>query len=378
MSQRHYKIHFNNAKDDITYMSDFLSEANRSQTTGLTILLAENYLSDFSTFISLITNLNIPISGGVFPEIIYKNQYYSEGMVIIEWFSEIKVKTFTKISDKNSDLYQPETSDEEEVNKDRGCLVFVDHSTNSAEAALDALYYRSENDYQYAGAGAGGLNKKEIPSIICNQGFIKDALQTVRLPMQQKNHACYGWSAISGPHLVTSSQKNQVSALDYKPIREQYPKYIQENVKEDISHLSMQDLVNNYPIGIHHYGEDMIVRDAKEFKNNVLECFGEIPEYSNIYILAAKPEELIEDVKENIIHFETSQRKDDTLSILFSCIGRRIYMDVQSNTELDTMVNGINSKESMIGTSSWGEIASNPAGIVRLHTMSLVISQFYQ
>ncbi len=78
-----------------------------------------------------------------------------------------------------------------------------------------------------------------------------------------------------------------------------------------------------------------------------LHFIGDIPKFSNIYVLSGEPETLL------------------------SCIGRRFHMGAKSNAELKTRSKSGNT---VIGTSSLGEITSNNAGLARLHSRSLVVS----
>ena len=81
-----------------------------------------------------------------------------------------------------------------------------------------------------------------------------------------------------------------------------------------------------------------------------LHFIGDIPEFSNIYVLSGEPKTLL------------------------SCIGRRLHMGAKSNAELKTRSKSLKSGNTVIGTSSLGEITSNDAGLARLHSMSLVVS----
>lgn len=379
-NNKDFSIFFDNKERSVEKIQSYIEQSIEQGAKGITLLLGIDYISDFETLNEYFTSINIPISGGVFPEVIHENTYYKDAVIAIAWDTEVEINTYQNISDPTTELYQQATSKEDVIQSgNSGCLVFVDAKTRSPEEALDALYYRSENDYQYAGAGAGYSFDEQFPCIICNDGIIKDALQTIRLSLHQENKVSYGWTVLSGPHLVTSSEKNKIYSLDYLPIEEQYRKFIQNSINEDISNLTIKDLLAKYPIGIYHYDEYMIVRDPFEFRDKAIEFFGDIPEFSNIYILTAKHQELIDETENCLNLFNTNTINcNNSLTLLFSCVGRRNFMGENSNRELSNAVEQLSTQHSVIGTCSFGEIATNDAGLLRFHTLSLVVSGVYQ
>lgn len=163
-------------------------------------------------------------------------------------------------------------------------------------------------------------------------------------------------------------------SLDYQPIESYIREKIQENYAEDLSHLEFQKLVSRFPIGIQPYDEDMLVRDPLKFEEGALHFIGDIPEFSNVYVLSGEPETLLSYVENNLSHFESADADQSSLSFIFSCIGRRFHMGAKSNDELEMLSQSLNSGNTIIGTSSLGEIASNNEGLARLHSMSLVVS----
>lgn len=105
-----------------------------------------------------------------------------------------------------------------------------------------------------------------------------------------------------------------------------------------------------------------------------LHFIGDIPEFSNIYVLSGEPKTLLSYVENNLSHFDSEDSAQSSLSFIFSWIGRRFHMGAKSDDELKTLSKSLKSGNTVIGTSSLGEIASNNAGLARLHSMSLVES----
>jgi len=377
MHKNHFLVSFDNQIRTTEHISSLINDAIKSGAQGVTLIVGADYMPEMNSLNTYLKTVNISVSGAIFPEIIHDDTYYNDGAVVVAWNNPIQVKTFFDISDNKSELYTKANSDKKPPDVEGG-LIFVDAKAKCLEDALDALYFRNEFDYKYAGGGAGYLKNNTKPCIFTNEGIVEDALQTVNLPLQQDNKLSHGWSALSGPHLVTQASGNRLMALDYLPIQEQYRKFIQDALDEDISDKTIEELLAHYPIGIKHYGEEIIVRDLYRYFDGAIEFMGNIPEFSNVYILSGEPEELLNHIKQDLKNITSETVPDNNLSFIFSCVGRRSHMGSVSNTELSLISNALKPTKSIIGTASLGELVTNDAGLLRLYNMSLVISRLNQ
>jgi hypothetical protein len=369
----HPKIVFDKEHQSLDFIKETIDSEIQLGVQGVTFLLGKNYQHTQDTLDAFLKSLSIPVSGAIFPEVIYNNTYHDDAIIAILWYTKPEITTFRNISQDDSELYQhqPENADAPDS---MTSLVFMDTTTRISEAALDALYYRNGDQYQYAGAGAGFADGTNRACILCSDGVVSDSLQVTCLPFTQQNYVGHGWSILSGPHLVTTAEENRVMSLDYQPIESYIREKIQQNHSEDLSSMEFQKLVSRFPIGLQPYDEDMLVRDPLKFEEGALHFIGDIPEFSNIYVLSGEPETLLSYVENNLSHFESEDSAQSSLSFIFSCIGRRFHMGAKSDDELETLSQSLKSGNTVIGTSSLGEIASNNAGLARLHSMSLVVS----
>ena len=369
----HPKILFDNERQSLDFIKQSIDSEIEKGIQGVTFLLGKNYEHSQDSLDAFLQSLTIPVSGAIFPEVIYNNDYHDDAIIAILWYAKPEIKTFRNISDDDSELYEHQ-AEGRDVSASMTSLVFMDTTTRISEAALDALYYRNGDQYQYAGAGAGFADGTNRACILCSDGVVSDSLQVTCLPFTQQNYVGHGWSILSGPHLVTTAEENRVMSLDYQPIEPYIRDKIQQNHSEDLSNMEFQKLVSRFPIGIQPYDEDMLVRDPLKFVDGALHFIGDIPEFSNIYVLSGEPETLLSYVENNLSHFDSEDSAQSSLSFIFSCIGRRFHMGAKSDDELKTLSKSLKSGNTVIGTSSLGEIASNNAGLARLHSMSLVES----
>ena len=348
---------------------------------SITLLVAANYPHTNEEMNCFLTRIPVSVSGGIFPEVIYNSQYYNNAVIAVLWFDDLSIETFEDVSTSNSSLYDHHSTFTETSNE-TSSLVFSNAKTREAEATLDALYYRNGQVTQYAGAGSAYAGDCADASVITNHGLVADAIQIVRLPYHQETQVGHGWSVLSGPHLVTSADKNRIKTLDYQPIKPYFESIINQSrgdADAETDETTLQIMLQEHPVGIQPYDEDMIVRDILRYDDDAdeFEFIGDIPEFSNIYILTGEQDSLLKYVKDNTWTINSCEEKQSNLSMIFSCIGRRGHMGEKSDEELNLLFGHIGNTDRVIGASTLGEIASNEAGLARLHSMSLVVTKLW-
>lgn len=367
------QILFDSGENSLSYFEKLLKSVETEGVKSITFLIAAHYPHTQASMNGFLKKIPVPVSGGVFPEIIYNNHYYSGGMLALLWFDDARIHTFYDASCLDSELYQQQSPMHHGA-EHMASLVFSNTKTRAAEAALDALYYRNGQSTQYSGGGAAYYGGCDKPSIVTKDGLVSDAMQIVCLPYEQVTRVGHGWSVLSGPHLVTESEENRVKALDYQAIKPYFQSLIRNSAGEEAANITFEEMLREFPVGIQPYDEEMIVRDILGYENDEMEFIGDIPEFSSIYILSGKKDSLLEYVKNNTGIFRDNTKTKPDLSLIFSCSGRRAHMGDKSAEELSILSDNLDNINRVVGVSSLGEIASNTAGLARLHSMSLAVS----
>jgi hypothetical protein len=297
-------------------------------------------------------------------------------MIAILWFNETKVQTFTNASDLDSSLYHQQGPIFDNT-LDTTSLVFSSTKTRAAEAALDALYYRTGQSIQYSGGGSTYALGDESPSIATNNGLVADALQVTFFPYKQQSIVGHGWSVLSGPHLVTESEENKIKTLDYQAIKTYYESLIRNSLGDEVKDLTFEQMMKKFPIGIQPYDETMIIRAVMSYVDGQMQFVGDIPEFSSVYILSGDQESLLSFMEEGADRFKEAASEKPDLSIVISCIGRRKHMAESSGKELTILSNNLANSKEVIGCTSEGEIASNSTGLACLHSMTMVVANIW-
>lgn len=368
------QILFDRSANSFSYFEEELQSVEGVK--GITFLIASGCPQSQDTINAFLQTISVPVSGGVFPEVIYEGKYFSDGMIAILWFDDIYVNTFENASDLSSPLHTQRTPILERGESETS-LIISNTQTRAAEAALDSLYYRCGQSTQYTGGGSGYPLDRPAPSIVTNNGLVADSLQITCFPYKQQINVGHGWSVLSGPHLVTDSEENRVKTLDYQEIRPYYESVIKNSLGKEVEGVTFEEMINRYPIGIQPYDEDMIVRDILSYADTTMNFIGDIPVFSSVYILAGKPDYLLSYAKESADTFKQIVNDKPDLTIIFSCIGRRIYMGDKSGEELDILTDNLEGSRQVIGVASFGEIASNTTGLACLHSMSIVVTNLW-
>ena len=370
------EIIFDSERGSLAYFEEQLQNLDARGVKGVTFFIGGEYPHTQQGISAFLKSIPVPVSGGISPEVIYEGEYYDNGMLAILWFDEMKVKTFLQASDLSSPLYNQKEPIFDST-KHVSSLIFSNTKTRAAEAALDALYYRTGQSLQYAGGGMAYSLTDMTPSIATNDGLVADALQVTLFPYQQKTTVGHGWSVLSGPHLVTESVENKIKTLDYQEIKPYYESLIRSSLGDEVKDLTIEEMKEIFPVGIQPYDDTMIIRAVVCFENGEMQFVGDIPEFSSVYILTGEQESLLSFMEESAEGFREIATESPDLSIVFSCIGRRLHMAEHSQKELDILTENLGSGKRIVGFTSVGEIASNSTGLACLHSMTLVVANLW-
>lgn len=360
-------------------LANSIERAVEDGCRAVTLLLTSGDLFSEQQLSDHLKTIPVPVSGGIFPEVIFGERYFSQAAVMILWNQPLPTRLFRDISNRNSSLYQFSNQNEVQPEDLKHKLVFLSSTSSVQEKALEALYYRNSSDIDYTGSVAG-LADESRPSIISNEGLLSDVMQVISVPHRQHTTVAKGWKVISGPHLVTASEENCVSEFDYVPVQQRCQELLEssafDHLRDRIKDQSFEQILDRFPGGIKNIDEDMLVRDVLSYDERGLHFRGEVPTYSNMYILSGETDELLEDVADNLYEFTGKQEESADIALMFCCKGRRRKMAEHSDQELKLLASGFKHNQSLVGTVSRGEVASNSTGYVRLLSQSLVVSRF--
>jgi hypothetical protein len=325
-------------------------------------------------------NCSAVVFGGIYPMITFQNTLLKTGALIIGFNEKLDVTVFSQLQEitKTSDLEDLITSTLTTKNNFYGqnsFLMFYDALLNNIERFIDTLFECLDHHITIAGGGAGNLDFAQQPCIFSNKGVHTNAVLLVTLSSKMTTGVAHGWRIFKGPLLVSDAEEQTLKSLNYQPALDVYRQAIESYSNSVFNNDNFFDIAKNFPLGIEDINNNLIVRDPIFAQQEFIQCAGEVPINSLVYLLESDANTLISSAEKAAITAFSTTQKINSVSMIFDCISRVLYLEEGFNKELDIIVKHCNTK-TLFGALSLGEIANSPSGSIRLLNKSTVISSW--
>jgi hypothetical protein len=311
-----------------------------------------------------------PICGGNFPQIIEGDQVLYTGAIIIGFHFEVAVHTYTDLSAKANDLEEYIENSDPHITQHRNFVMFADAFCSVNEDFIHYLYEYMGSGITVIGGGAGSLEFIPKPCIFTNHGLIYDAVQLVGITGSLSRNIGHGWEVCDGPYLVTAAEGHRLDTLDYLPAFEIYHATIKKLSGQTITQENFFNIAKDFPLGISHGNNEILVRDPIVTDLQFIECVGNIPTNATINFLKGDQSKLIGSSKKVASTFDCID--DSQILILFDCISRSLYLQDNFTDELRELQK-THSQLPMIGALSLGEITNSHCGSIDFLNKSTVL-----
>jgi len=332
---------------------------------------ANNFKKD--SLDDMLKSIATPIFGGIFPEIIYGNEKLIKGTIVAGLYHKANVQIIPGLSSMDSDY---ESIIEEKIpdsSTTKTMFVLVDAFAKRIGDFIESLFNVFGLEFNYIGGGAGSLSFKQKPCLFTNDGLIQDSAILALTDLKSGIGVSHGWREISGPYKVTKSDGNVIETLDWKPAFQVYKEAVESHSGKIFRENNFFDIAKGYPFGISKLEAEKIVRDPLMVVNeNALQCVGEVPEGSYVYVLTGDAISLI-NAASNTLHLAENDFKagSGNKTILFiDCISRVLFLEDKFNDELKA----VHKKNiPLIGALTIGEIANNRKDYLEFYNKTSVI-----
>lgn len=323
--------------------------------------------------INQLSTAKIPVFGGIFPQIIYGNKNFRQGLLLIALDNEPKISVINNISDENLE-FEEQFDDSIPDNGYNTFFVFVDGFSSRISDFINALFNVYGIEMNFIGGGAGSLSMQQKPCIITNDGLLQDAAVLVAVKAASGIGVKHGWEPLSGPYKVSLSEGNIVQMLENKPAFEIYKQVVEQDSGETITAANFFEKAKAYPFGISKLGEEKIVRDPIVVKENgSLLCVGEVPQNAFVDILKGSPNNLIEASRLALANAtENAPKSKSTQQVFFiDCISRVLFLENDFQKELDAVAD---SGLEVTGVLTLGEIANSGRDYLEFYNKTCVVA----
>lgn len=335
---------------------------------GLAIFVtSENTVSE--SFSSFLQTLDVPIFGGVFPEVIYRGAKQETGGVVCGLTTKPNVTTISGLSDPGRQ-YTAQLDPDLSVDGYETAFVFVDAYATGIERFVDSLFRTYSVELNYIGGGAGTLAMEQQPCLFTSDGIVEDSAVVAGVDSPLKLGVNHGWKEIAGPFRVTDAEGPTVQTLDGTPAFSVYQQTVNQHASAELTRENFFDIAKGYPFGITRMDGEQIVRDPFEVTDeNGLNCFGDVPEGEFVNILEGHPESLIDAAQAAKEQTEVDETDAEAL-LFFDCISRVLYLEDDYDRELERVRTA---GTPTVGALTIGEIANNGAGHLDYYNKTAVV-----
>ncbi|MGD9107843.1 MAG: FIST N-terminal domain-containing protein [Gammaproteobacteria bacterium] len=364
-----------------------IDQAINSGAKSLLLFSADENKFDTNKINSKLKSISIPVFGGIFPQIIYKNNAYKNGTIVCGLDFAVQTCSVTGLSDVDTN-YKKQISSyldkkiAEKLEDYATMMILVDGNSKYIARLIEKIYGFFGKDITYLGGGAGTLQLKPMPCLFTNQGLLADSAQLVLIDKKALISVAHGWEKLAGPFVITDSDHNVIKMIDYHPAFETYKKIIEDNSIYKFTKDNFFDVAKNYPFGIEKLDGSFIVRDPIIERDKTLICVAEVPENSIVYVLKSTEKKLIAaarkastNISQKLQGSKQSHFTKQHLPIIFDCISRSLILKENFTKEL----NAINTNlPELIGASTIGEIANHGDFCLEFYNKTLVLALFME
>ncbi|MEA3504581.1 MAG: FIST C-terminal domain-containing protein, partial [Bacteroidota bacterium] len=295
---------------------------------------------------------------------------------LIEEISSSAAPILIQGLENNNNIEIPNLNKIVDIDKKRLGIVLVDGLSANIAGFLSKLYQKSGSTVKYIGGGAGTMDFIQKPVLFCRKGIFKNAALIAFVDVSSHLSVKHGWVEFKGPFVITKSNKNIISNINWDAAFDVYKEALLPNDAKKINRDNFYDIAKGYPFGIYREQEEYIVRDPLLMDdNNDIICVGEVPENTIIHILKGEKQNLIE-AAGTAAQEALSANKEVNKVMMVDCVSRKLFLKNDYKEELQTVYNFVKKKDSKInlfGVLSLGEISSLESGALEFFNKTTVI-----
>lgn len=322
----------------------------------------------------IVTNVPVPLLGGIFPELIHGQTKLTKGSIIIGLLEKPNVEIIPGLSDPDMDYEGVIDEKYPHLGDAQTMFVFVDGLATRISALIDSLFNAFGLEINYIGGGAGSLTLQQKPCLFSNQGLLEDSALLAFVNGSSGIGVSHGWHSIHGPLKATEVERNVIKTLDWQPAFDVYQRVLAETADRQITADNFFDVAKAFPFGINRLGAEKIVRDPiMVTEDGGLVCVGEIPDDSFVDIMTGDTTSLVQAAAHALEQGKASSETDNAGSTVFfiDCISRVLFLEDDFKQELNAVYEPT---MPLVGALTLGEIANSGAGYLEFYNKTAVIA----
>lgn len=320
----------------------------------------------------IITNVSVPLIGGIFPAIFHNGQVFERGTIVAGLSSTLHVQVLQDIESSVSEFTTLIDDSLLLTDSTKTMFVLVDGLSFNINSLIEALFDVFGLEINYIGGGAGSLTLERKPCLFTNDGLIMNSALLATTDRFCGVGVGHGLKSVSGPHRLTETQDNKILSLDWKPAY-QYLKDISTPFLDDGENDSFPMVSKYFSLGINRLDDEKVVREAAFIDENGSLVFSmAMPKNTLVDLLKSNPDSMIKaalKARDDVKSFLPSQIK--STMIVFDCCCRKMFLEERFQEE----IGAIHVKNTpMIGALTiGGEIANVGKNFLEYYNRTCVI-----
>jgi hypothetical protein len=355
-----------------TLKENLLNLTLQTDVKSVLIFLADEDHPTGEVLDPILQKAQIPIIGGVFPELIYSGNRYSKGILLLPLPMVIKTQLFDLSKNEEDYLRQLEREQKATLEKSSTLFVFTDALSPNKERFIESLFNFFGINTVYFGGGAGSLKFKSFHCIIDNQGMHINSAVIGLVNKKIALGVAHGWHAISEPLKVTKTDKYKIEGINWKPAFEVYAKIVESHSGRKFTKNNFFEIAKSYPLGVTKIDDEMIVRDPIMVTNNTIHTVDIVNEGEYVKILHGNMDSLLTGAKsaKDIAVARADKEILQNPFFCIDCISRVLFMQDAFKKELDV----IGQDRVVNGILTIGEIANSGESFLEIYNKANAVA----
>ncbi len=340
-----------------------IQQAISEGASHLLILSCNNLSYDATTLNSYLQSLAIPVFGGLFPGLILEDGLLERGSIVCSLSGVATTYCLPALSSTEVDFLEALQPFTDTVAPNDTLLLLIDACSQHLTTLLDNLYELTGDMHcQYMGGGAGFTDFSQQPCLFSNQGLVLDSVIMVRITQPMQIAIEHGWNKVGGPFVITSSEENVISSLNYRPAMDIFSEAVTADcgLHYQPEQQSFKPFFQAYCLGLARLQGEITLREPLYHVGSHIVCAGPVPTNHMLYIMKATSADLLA-ATDRCLQTLLSQTEPASyrLALLFSCIGRFLFLADNVQQELAMLRQRLPKHAPLIGVLSVGEIADS-------------------
>ena len=351
---------------------------------GVLALLPEAGKDAVPALQRLFTAADIPLVGGIFPELIAHGAFTKQGC----WLLRFDRAPFYVLQDNlpadsegavraAEGLAARVREHIDRPDEEATLFLLFDALVPNISTLLDELYLKLANRVHYAGANAGSETFQPMPCLFDNQRIAGNAVLALLVRHHHGAILEHGYRLPEKSYTATATDGNRISHIDWRPAFEVYCELVRAQYGVEVTRDNFYQYAVHFPFGIVRANHNVLVRIPVALGDDgSLYCIGEVPPHSVLSLLeAAQPGSLdtVDMLIDRLSRLNGGIKGNDLL--LFYCAGRRMHLGQEAAIHEIEELTKRGEVAQVIGALSLGEIgASSLRGYPLFHNATLVTS----